>query len=150
MDNEMEREAQSHVRGAPVSSRVDDEWRDPEPVSDDQPEAGWIPEGERPEGAPEPLTGEELEARSQLGRAVPRSALPADRSSLLRAAEQLRVTPDVRVDLERLPDDRIYHTVYEIWDALGYGNEAGYENEPGFEDEPGDQDESRYTTETPS
>jgi hypothetical protein len=122
LDEDMEREVQSHTRGGPAGSRAG-EWRDPEAVSDDEPEPSWIPEGQRPDGAPSPLTGEELEARSRLGRAIPRSALPADRHGLLLAAERMNVPPGVRAELERLPSGRIYQTVYEIWEALGYRNE---------------------------
>lgn len=123
LDDEMARETQSYQRGAPVGSRTD-QWRDPESVSDDEPEPGWIPGGERPGGAPAPLTGRDLEARSRLGRAVPLSALPGDKGKLLRGVEELGAPPDVRADMERLPEGRIYRTVYEIWEALGYANET--------------------------
>lgn len=123
LDDELAKGAQSYTRGAPGSSRVD-EWREPELASDDLPEPDWIPAGEHPAGAPTPLTGAELAARSRLGRSIPRTVLPADRQALLRGAEQLQVPPDVRAELVRLPADRIYHTVYDIWEALGYGNEA--------------------------
>lgn len=123
LDDDLAREAQSFLRGGPVSAR-DTEWRDSELVSDDQPEPQWLPEGQHPEGAPPGISGTEMEARSVLGRAVPRSALPGGREEILRGAEELGVTPQVRAELERLPDDdRTYHTVYEIWEALGHRNE---------------------------
>ena len=123
LDEEMRREVDSHLRGGPAGSRAG-EWRDPEGYSDDdQPEPSWLPEGERPDGAPAPLTGEELEARSRFGRAIPRSVLPADRRALLAAVDQ-NAPADIRAELERLPADRSFATVYEIWEALGHRNEA--------------------------
>lgn len=124
LDEDMEREAALHTRGGPAGSRVG-ESRDPEGYGDDdQPEPSWIPEGARPDGAPAPLTGQELEARSRFGRAIPRSVLPADRRALLAAIDQLNAPPDIRAELERLPADRTFGTVYEIWEALGHRNEG--------------------------
>lgn len=122
VDEDLAREMKSETRGAPVPSRVD-EQRDPELSTDDQLDSQWIPAGERPDGAPAPLTGEDLEARSRLGRSIPRSVFPSDRDGLIAGADQMQVPPDVRQELERLPAGPIYHTVYEVWDALGYGNE---------------------------
>lgn len=122
VDDDLEREFQTHAKGGPAGSRAD-EWRDPEAVDDEQPDASWLPEGARPDGAPPPLTGEELEARSRLGQAIPRSVLPADREALLRAMDEHRAPEEVRAELARLPADRTFATVYEIWEALGHRNE---------------------------
>jgi hypothetical protein len=61
----------------------------------------------------------DVEARSRFGRAIPRSALPETRAELVRAAREADAPPDVLADLERLPADRVFGTVYEIWDQLG-------------------------------
>jgi hypothetical protein len=123
LDEAMQREAKTHTRGGPAGSRAN-EWRDPEAVDDEQPEASWLPEGPRRDGAPAPLTGEELEARSRFGQLIPRSVLPADREALLKAVDSNRVPPQLWERLEQLPADRKFATVYEIWEALGYRNEA--------------------------
>jgi hypothetical protein len=122
LDDDLKRGARAHTRGGPAGSRAD-EWRDPEVVDDEAPEASWIPEGQRPDGAPAPLTGAELEARSRFGSAIPRSVLPADRAALLRAVDRDRVSPELWERLERLPADRTFATVYEIWEAIGGRNE---------------------------
>ena len=122
LDEAMDREVRTHTRGGPAGSRAG-EWRDPEAVDDEQPDASWLPEGPRPDGAPAPLTGEELEARSRLGQLVPRSVLPADRRALLRAMDRNRVPPELWARLERLPADQTVATGYEIWEALGFRNE---------------------------
>jgi hypothetical protein len=122
LDEDMEREVQAHTRGGPAGARAD-EWRDPEAVDDEAPEASWIPEGQRPDGAPSPLTGAELDARSRFGQAVPRSVLPADRDALLKAVDRNRVSEEQWARLERLPADRRFATVYEIWEAIGGRNE---------------------------
>ena len=123
MDDELARQARAYTQGhSPGSAHVNDE-REQEPAGEDQPEPTWIPEGPRPGGAPEPMTGADVEARSRLGRAIPRSALPAGRAELVRGAREMDAPPDVLADLESLPPERVYATVYEIWDALGYPSE---------------------------
>ncbi|HEY8473799.1 MAG TPA: DUF2795 domain-containing protein [Natronosporangium sp.] len=122
VDEAMQREVATHTRGGPAGSRSG-EWRDPEAVDDQQPDASWLPEGPHPGGAPPPLTGAELEARSRLGQLIPRSVLPADRAALLDAVDQNQAPAQLLAELERLPADREFATVYEIWEALGYRNE---------------------------
>lgn len=123
LDEEMARQARSYTQGASPGGARADETREQEPPGEDQPDPTLIPEGARPEGAPEPLTGEELEARSRLGRAVSRSALPAGRDELVRAARGMDAEEDAVAELSRLPTGQVFHTVYEIWEALGHRNE---------------------------
>lgn len=118
----MDREVQGHTRGGPSGSRTT-EWRDQEGVDEEAGSASWLPEGVHPQGAEPPLTGEEVEARSRLGRAIPRSVLPADRKALLAAVDGPEVPQDIRDELARLPAERTFGTVYEIWEALGHRNE---------------------------
>jgi hypothetical protein len=66
---------------------------------------------------------DEVSARSELGRWIPRSILPADREDLLAAVNDM--TPAYVTDqLLRLPADRTFETILEIWEALGHVNEA--------------------------
>ncbi len=123
LDEEMAREAESHTRGSSPGGSRAQEWREPEPAGEDQPELDTIPAGPRPGGAPAPLTGEELEARSSFGRWITRSVLPGDKADLVRVARREAAPEQVLADLERLPEGRTFETVYEIWDALGYRNE---------------------------
>ena len=70
-----------------------------------------------------PIEWEDLEQRSRLGRFIPRSVLPAQQPALVEAARSAGAPQDVVDELSRLPADREYHTVYDIWDALGHENE---------------------------
>jgi hypothetical protein len=122
VDNEMAKEVEGHLEGSPSSSRAE-EWHEPEPAGEDQPESTAVPAGSRPGGAPAPLTGEEVEQRSQLGRYLPRSVLPADRGRLRQAAAELNAPDEVLDELAQLPEDRQFVTVSEVWAALGHANE---------------------------
>lgn len=121
LDDQLAQEAESYTQG--TGTTRSGEWREAEPAGEDQPEPTLIPEGARPAGAPPPLTGEDLEQRSRLGRFIPRSLLPAGRSALIDGARESGAPEDVVAELRRLPPEREFATVYEIWDALGHENE---------------------------
>jgi hypothetical protein len=122
LDDEMAKEVEGHLDGSPAGSRAE-QWHEPEPAGEDQPEATLVPEGPRPGGAPAPLTGEDVEARSELGRYLPRSVLPADRGRLRQAAAEQNAPDEVLDELAALPEGRQFQTVSEVWAALGHHNE---------------------------
>jgi hypothetical protein len=93
---------------------------DPEPAGDDQPE---LSSGRLEGGAPPGMTYEEVEARSRLGRFIPRSSLPGDREQLILGAHELNAPDDILEQLAALPAGETYQTVNEIWAALGHSNE---------------------------
>ncbi|BCB83481.1 DUF2795 domain-containing protein [Phytohabitans suffuscus] len=122
LDQEMAHEVRGTVQGV-SGSRVE-EWREPEPAGEDQPEASEVPAGDRRSGAPQGMTNEEVEQRSQLGRYLEVSALPADREALRRTAERNQAPDEVLDQLSRLPSDRTFETVSEVWAVLGHANET--------------------------
>ncbi|MDQ7904194.1 DUF2795 domain-containing protein [Phytohabitans sp. ZYX-F-186] len=122
LDDEMAREVRGTVQGV-AGSRVE-EWREPEPAGEDQPEATGVPAGDRRAGAPQGMTDEEVEQRSELGRYLDLSALPADREALRRTAEKNQAPDEVLDELRRLPADRTFETVSEVWAVLGHANET--------------------------
>ncbi|HZN19130.1 MAG TPA: DUF2795 domain-containing protein [Micromonosporaceae bacterium] len=121
LDEVMAQEVQGHVQGAGAGARAQ-EWHEPEPAGEDQPEPTAVTAGRRG-GAPAPLTADEVEQRSRFGRYLPMSALPGDRETLRRAAADFGAPDDVLAELDRLPDGREYQTVAQVWAALGHANE---------------------------
>ena len=57
---------------------------------------------------------------SRMGRYIGRSALPGDRDALIRSADILLALAGLLADLRRLPEGAVYHTVREVWSALGH------------------------------
>lgn len=104
----MARETLAYTQGSGTGSRTE-EWRDPEPPGDGQPEAAPIPDIES-----------EDEGLSRLGRFVPRSALPGDREKLIAGARRMHATDDVLDQLAQLEPGLEYATVSEVWAALGH------------------------------
>lgn len=122
LDDEMAKEVEGHLDGGVAGGRAE-EWHEPEPAGEDQPEPTLAPDGPRRGGAPAPLTAEDVEQRSELGRYLPRSVLPADAERLRAAAAEMDAPDAVMDQLAQLPAGRQYRTVSEIWAALGHPNE---------------------------
>jgi hypothetical protein len=119
LDEEMAQEVRGIVQSGRSDSRVE-EFHDPEPAGEDQPELGT---GRLEGGAPPGMTYEEVEARSRLGRFIPRSSLPGDREELIVGANDMNAPDDILEQLAALPAGETYQTVNEIWAALGHSNE---------------------------
>src|SRR5215468_10761273 len=120
LDDQLAYEVRGQVQGAGAGARAE-EWHEPEPRGEDEPEATNAPASDRrveAEGTVG-LDAAQREARSRLGRYLQRSVLPADRTELLSSARELNAPDDVLGELERLPDGS-YATVEQAWVALGY------------------------------
>ncbi|BBJ40103.1 hypothetical protein SSPO_028210 [Streptomyces antimycoticus] len=110
-DDEMKHELQGLIRsGHPTRA---EEWHDPEPAADDDPDVTMGPIPARG------TTGEAEVVRFEFARRLGRTSFPADREELLHVLEE-RHTPDGLIALaEELPADRTFHTVQEVVSALG-------------------------------
>lgn len=106
-----------------VGARIE-EWRQPEPPGEDQPEATTVPAGETRGGSPQGMSSTEAEQRSRLGRFIDLTALPGDRDSLRRNAEANDAPDDILAALDRLPPGTRFRTVSEVWAALGRSDET--------------------------
>jgi hypothetical protein len=124
LDDELEREVRGVLQGSPGSARVE-EWHDPEPPGDDQPEVAQVPEPEleRPGGAPAGITVEEAEGRARFASYLHRSLFPAGREKLRAAAEAAHAPDEVLAVIDRLPDGE-FPNAAEAWAAAGGGIES--------------------------
>jgi hypothetical protein len=108
VDDEMKQEILGTVQG--VAGGRAEEWKMAEPPGEDQPDATRTVEAE---GAND---------LSRFGRYIGLSAMPGDRDALRRSAETLKAPDDILADLRTLPENVVFHTVTEIWAALGRGS----------------------------
>jgi hypothetical protein len=122
LDEVMKREVRGHLRGWPSGGRVE-EWREPEPSGQGEPDVSAVPRLDRRPVSDARLfmTDKDREGRSRLGTYIPRSAFPADRDELLQAARAARAPDGIIDELKRLPADRRFETVARVWSALGHG-----------------------------
>lgn len=110
LDDELKHETSSLEHGDAHQARAD-EWRSPESS-----EPGELPADVADAAGPD---GDPVLARRELSRHLRVGAFPADRSALLAEAEENAAPASVLDQLHRLPQDREFATVYEVWDALG-------------------------------
>ncbi|WBB71659.1 DUF2795 domain-containing protein [Micromonospora sp. WMMD1128] len=124
VDEQMSSEVSGLVQGPGAGGARVDEFRQPEPSGEDQPEATTAPAGELRTGSPQGMSSEDVEARSRLGRFIGMAALPGDRDTLVTNARENEAPADIVAALEGLPEGTRYQTVSEVWAALGHRNET--------------------------
>ncbi|HEX5541312.1 MAG TPA: DUF2795 domain-containing protein [Micromonospora sp.] len=124
VDEQMSREVSGTLQG--ISGSRAEEWRQPEPAGEDQPQPTVAPNSETGDfrtGTPKGMTPGDVEQRSRIARYLSVSAMPGDRETLRRNAEENNAPADILAELDRLPSGTEFRTVSEIWAALGHMNE---------------------------
>lgn len=111
LDEQMARE----VRG---DGRVE-EWREPEPPGDGQPDRSWVPLGHHGMATGDDRDPDRREERARIGAYIPRDAFPAGRTKLLKRARDSNAPDEVIEVLDQLPPDVTYPGPPELWKALG-------------------------------
>jgi hypothetical protein len=106
VDDELQKETQSLVRGSPAESRVQ-EWRRAEPPADGEP----LPDAH--------TTLDDIELRSLIATSLRPSAFPGDRARLLAVAEEEHADARILGLLRALPATRTYVNLEAVWEALG-------------------------------
>jgi hypothetical protein len=123
LDDELEHEVRGLLQGQPTDGRVE-EWREPEPSGDDQPDATEFPDADDlPGGAPPGITAAGAERRSRFASYLSRSLFPAGRAKLRAAAEAAQAPDEVLAVIDRLPDGEFANAA-EAWHAAGGGIES--------------------------
>lgn len=121
LDEEMQRETESLERSG--VQQHDEEWRQPEPPGDDQPEVTRTPAGENRGGTPPGLAPGEADMRTEMARHLEPSRFPTDKQGVLRSAASNNAPDQLLGMLGALPDDQRFETMQDVWTALGGGSE---------------------------
>ena len=121
VDEEMKHETEGMVR-AGRSTRAE-EWRDPEPSGEGQPDVDRAPDATLTGGTPPGMTADDVERRSELASYLDRTSFPAVRTQLVEDATSNNAPDRVLAELRQLPDGREFANVNEVWSALGGGTE---------------------------
>ena len=121
LDNQLGHEVEGMVRSG--RSTHAEEWADPEPPGEDQPEVDRAPDTELTGGVPDGMSPEEVSLRSEVAAALRRSDFPGGRDELLERAVERYAPPRVLEELRRLPGDREFANIGDMWTALGHGHE---------------------------
>jgi hypothetical protein len=122
LDDQMKHEVEGTVRGQRGSHAED--WREPEPSGEDQPDVDAAPNASLTGGTPQGMTPDDVELRSQLAAYLGKEVYPAGRDHLLAVLRE-RNAPDALVGMvARLPEGLEFTNVQEVAEHLGIGVEA--------------------------
>ncbi len=122
VDEELEHEIQGMVRGG-HSTRAE-EWRDPEPVAEGEPDIDAVPTGTYVGGTPVGMDADAVEARAELARWLDRADFPSSGPDLVEAALDHRAPDAVVAELRRLPEGETFERIGDVVRALGYPTET--------------------------
>jgi hypothetical protein len=117
VDDQLKHETEGLVRSG--HSTHAEEWKDPEPIGEDQPDADLAPGGTLVGGTPDGMAPDDVEGRSELASYLGKDCYPMVRAQVIDLVID-RNAPQRVVDLVReLPSDREFTNVNDIWSALG-------------------------------
>jgi hypothetical protein len=121
VDDDLKHEIGSRAQTAPTTSRAQ-EQRDPTATENGDPQAASVPEPDSQARSDTDLqySPAEIDDRSRLGRYLPRTAFPADKARLLKAAKAANAPDTVLNELGRLPEHQKFATAARVWAALGH------------------------------
>ena len=116
-DEQRKHETEGLVRAG--HSTHAEEWKDPEPSGEDQPDSDRSPDGTLHGGIPNGMTDEDVEGRAEVASYLGKDSYPMVREQIINLAID-REAPTRVVDLvRRLPSGREFHNVNEVWAAVG-------------------------------
>jgi hypothetical protein len=114
LDDELSRETRGMVSG--TGSTHAEEWKETEPT-------GAMPVRGRDPGHPPGMTEEDVDARSEVAKALAPVHFPASTDEILRRFDLAGVPDDLVAEAESLPPDAAYDGVTDVVHALGIPTE---------------------------
>jgi hypothetical protein len=122
LDDELQHEVEGMVRSG--RSTHAEEWADPEPTAEGDPDIDASPAGTLVGGTPVGTDADAVVARAELARWLDRADFPSTGPRLVEAARDHRAPEAVVTELERLPDGETYERIGDVVRALGYPTET--------------------------
>ena len=122
LDEEMQHEVEGMVRSG-RSTHVE-EWNDPEPVAEGDPEVDVAPGETLVGGTPAGMNADAVVIRAELARWLDRADYPNTGPGLVEAARDHRAPDAVVAELAKLPDGETYERIGDVVRALGYPTET--------------------------
>jgi hypothetical protein len=122
LDDELQHEVEGMVRSG--RSTHAQEWADPEPTAEGEPDIDSSPGSTLVGGTPVGMDADAVVARAELARWLDRADFPSTGPALVEAARDHRAPDAVVAELERLPDGETYERIGDVVRALGYPTET--------------------------
>jgi hypothetical protein len=122
LDDELQHEVEGMVRSG--RSTHAQEWADPEPVAEGDPDVDVSPADTLVGGTPNGMDPDAVVARAELARWLDRADYPNTGPGLVEAARDHRAPDAVVAELRKLPDGETYERIGDVVRALGYPTET--------------------------
>jgi Protein of unknown function (DUF2795) len=122
VDEAMKHDVEGAVR-AGRSTRAE-EWKDPEPFVEDQPDPDRAPETTLTGGTPPGMTPEDVELRARIASYLGKDVYPAERDELVVRMTERQAPDRLRDMVAGLPAGRRFDNMNEVAEALGLGVES--------------------------
>ena len=122
LDDELQHEVEGMIRSG--RSTHAQEWNDPEPVAEGDPDVDVSPGDTLVGGTPVGMDADAVVARAELARWLDRADYPSTGSGLVEAARDHRAPDAVVAELAKLPDGETYERIGDVVRALGYPTET--------------------------
>ena len=121
-DDQLKHEIQGMIRSG--RSTHAEEWKDPEPTAEGEPDVDSSPADTLIGGVPNGMTPDAVVARAELARWLDRADFPSTGPDLVEAARDHRAPDSVADELAKLPDGETYERIGDVVRALGYPTET--------------------------
>jgi hypothetical protein len=116
LDDQLKHETEGLVRAG--RSTHAQEWKDPEPAGEDQPDADLMPDGTLVGATPAGMTPDDVTGRAELAGYIG-AAYPLVREQIIDLVIE-RQAPERVIDLvRRLPSGREFLNANDVWTAVG-------------------------------
>lgn len=89
-----------------------------EPSGEDQPDVAFSPDGSIAGGAPEGMTGNDLDERAEIAGYLGKQVWPADSKALVERAQSVNAPDHVVERLRDLPPGERFGNLAAVWSAL--------------------------------
>jgi hypothetical protein len=122
LDEEMQHEVEGMLRSG--RSTHAQEWADPEPPAEGDPDVDVAPTSTLVGGTPVGMDADAVEARAELARWLDRADFPSTGPELVEAARNHQAPDAVVSELQRLPEGQTYERIGDVVRALGYPTET--------------------------
>jgi hypothetical protein len=101
-----------------------EEWNDPEPAAEGDPDVDLSPADTLVGGTPVGMDPDAVVVRAELARWLDRADYPNTGPGLVEAARDHRAPDAVVAELQKLPDGETYERIGDVVRALGYPTET--------------------------
>jgi hypothetical protein len=121
-DDALKHETEGMIRSG--RSTHAEEWNDPEPTAEGDPDVDASPADTLTGGVPVGMTPDAVVVRTELARWLDRADFPDTGAGLVEAARDHRAPDGVADELSRLPAGEVYERIGDVVRALGYPTET--------------------------